>query len=716
MFLRFQAFCNFLYSKLIPVPLQKFFNWAYIKLIGVFGFTRQFLANPQPSGEAAWARVRAMLQIAAFFLVIAAIVGFFLSILPTRGRVVLTEVELAGNVLAKLKNKPLTPSTLLQELLSQVRSRRSPRETLERVEKIIENLDFYDDLKSIMWIDPNIPYQHGSDFLPSSFRSQAGLFSSAPPFGGQLPGLDGEVKVFDSVSLKAGDLIRWYERIVLGRDLARLQIYSLGDGLVASVSTDSGRVWRVTERDVPCLKSGLRKCREKPSNFHNGIIQRLSGLIDALAQQMALTEGKPDLDQDWIGAAQAITSMRNLDNGIETSQLSLLENARKTGLLALQDPALSAKARYLTLLTLYATHFKALEFNVRGRKLIGFFLRNSCIELKSQATFHRYDEKSQQSLFDFFDQMSLFASESSPFATLETNLEANLARLSWHASIRVQLLRACQEQHIISDGYDSVEYDNFNEYSSDIESKISQLEKSTRPASEEVLWYKVFTQYIYAQSWADLLEKTLQGHPEILSNSLTNQKTKPRMALISNPLKLRLARSLLSKSMAHYSYIKVGNESKTLSSFAAMQQALLIYTVKDYFSGSRTLDFGTITEVNRVADVLNLLADFSQNGTLQDQYKITILAWLSRPGWIRWSKSTTSKLAINHHAWTRCTQIRSGDGAVGMVQIYNQHSDPEDFVKITGEFVFDFFAINENAARNRLDQNDLGNPSVRCRF
>ena len=719
--------------------------------------------NPTRLGARSWIRFRALWRVVALCASIIGLVAFVISVFSGRGHVVLSDVHLAGNINRKLVNQPMSASALLQELLGRLSNTRSPHDTLERVKKIIRETDFYQDLRPWFWIDQDLSYQTGEAFL-KGFEANLGELNNDKRFQKQLPGLDGEIKVFD-VALRANDLQRWYERNILGRDLAHLEIYSLGKELIASVSTDTGRVWRVTEYEAQCFdlnKQSTKFCdptTEKPELIdpqNRSIGVRLSSLINALAQRILLTSSKPDLEHDWIGSAFTLMAMRNLDEALETSRPALIDTAIDNALRALTQPTLTSQTKYLTLLTLLTAYFKKNQvlfesmssFNgtdtvpactiwpdsrivsispQQAKKLS----LNSTEVLKrsihSQSSI-RFTSKDSISDKDLFDRISKNASE-----TLDSKVHLELLLIQWHARMRGFLVSLCNffekgESDLATRGIDLATGDIWYNPKIQYGKKLIIGEQSLtteiltnaflvsianqiqEPRERERL--RTFIDVFGAQYLHNILETKIWIFETILlQDQITNKKY--YLDIFHNEFEVMVRE--VAEALRYYQKSKNENKSVVMLIMADIKSIMMIYRLKDFNDRHKFGFYGTKDDIKHINEVLNDLINIYPSVDSNSPIKSNILYWLSWSGWSTWKTIATAPSNLkDFSSWKSCVGANSENAMVALVQLSKLHPQEADrFLELTRQP--NRSKIDENTASNLLlQQGNSSKPFFKC--
>jgi hypothetical protein len=703
-------------------------TWIKNQLTSLIGL----ILNPKPAGETAWTHLLSWAKILALAGFVVTVIAFVGLLMQSRGRIVLAEVELSGNLSNKLRNQPLTKTAIQQELFSRLRGRRSARETFERMQTSIEQLDMYADIAPLFWID-DVPYRYGREYLAVSDQAGKGPFRLAPLFGSQLPGIEGDVKVFDTISLKANDLVRWLERTVLGRDLARLSIYSLGQGLIANVTTDSGRVWEIKEQDVLCLNLGVRRCTNQRLPAAN-IAKRLGDLIDALAQRMTLTAGTPELERDWIGAAQVVAAMRDLNEGQETQQRSSFERARTKALLAFEDPSLTPQARYIALLTAmdaYQEGFKLfgnpgtepdLHFSSACKRMEPTFTNESIIR-----SIDGFGGEDAVSGLVFFTRVAEVASEAMSFSISFAQLQPMFARLAWHAALRARMISACAvnpsqfagridlqipiDMFLYLDGivenelpgYEQTAWirDHRNELQpSALSYTQGKLYEQLGQRSDEARWAEIHSKLVAEHFWMDLIPRFSAAFPVQLNE--IDLKRSNRLQGIAAQFLSTAEKAITSDVPIDY----IENKQLDLNARAILAIRAGLHVIK---ASELEKIKGTSRQIwlyrERVITTREQLSAAYPTQRLSPLRQATVLMLLFNRVW-RDQVDADPK-------WLACVRARSEDAGVALERLISDHPFS------TRAYLTIFESIQENEVRKgaieaRYNAKDWGNPEAPC--
>jgi hypothetical protein len=691
------------------------------------------ILNPKPAGETAWTHLLSWAKILALAGFVVTVIAFVGLLMQSRGRIVLAEVELSGNLSNKLRNQPLTKTAIQQELFSRLRGRRSASETFERMQTSIEQLDMYADIAPLFWID-DVPYRYGREFLAVSDQAGKGPFRLAPLFGSQLPGIEGDVKVFDTISLKANDLVRWLERTVLGRDLARLSIYSLGQGLIANVTTDSGRVWEIKEQDVLCLNLGVRHCTGKPLPTAN-IAKRLGGLIDALAQRMTLTAGTPELERDWIGAAQVVAAMRDLNEGQETQQRSSFERARTKALLAFEDPSLTPQARYIALLTAMVAYQEG--FKLSGNPGVNPYFESACKRIEPTfAISKKLDDAPAINGLIFFTSVAEAASEAIPFSVSFAQLQPMFARLAWHAAIRARMISACAVdlsrfvEQIGARSFYSIEMDF---YLFDVIEDKLPIEEQTAwirdnrdelglfalnyvrgnlyahlgQQSDEFQWLEVHTALVVEHFWMDLILHIREVASYLLIKDDQKRSDKSlNIAFLYSSI-LSEAKGIIPSGFL-IDYIQKKQLQLNARAILAIRAGLQVKGAAEFvkkFKGIKGAPRLTWLDKTRVTETREQLRSAYATQRLSSLRKATVLMLLFDRVW-RDQVDADPK-------WLACVRARSEDAGVALRRLISDF--PSSNLPFLGFRVFiEENEVREGAIEARYNAKDWGNPEAPC--
>lgn len=150
------------------------------------------------------------------------------------------------------------------------------------------------------------------------------------------------------IDFEALPIIRRFQRLLLGQDFGHLEVYKQADSgiTVASVTTDNGLVWRVSEGTMGCAVVDQSLCLGVMPTQH-----RLGALLGVLAYKMAiLPNGDESTHPDWVSQAYFREALRFLDLGVRGIDRKLVELAQRSFEIALKSKFLSPKTKFSTIL------------------------------------------------------------------------------------------------------------------------------------------------------------------------------------------------------------------------------------------------------------------------------------------------------------------------------------------------------------------------------